>query len=347
MRFRLAGRWIEPYSVAPWHSQKLPDSIPAVLRQLRGAFFCLPFGGNATVYEQEKHPPHGEPANNVWKLVSLEGSSRTGTRGVFEMSLTIRDGSVRKEVILRPKESVVYQRHTVSGAAGAVSLGHHAMLRFPEDHGSGTLSTSRFVYGQVFPGMFEFPDEGGYQSLRASAEFSSLKKVQLATGGDEDLSVYPARRGFEDLVMLVGDPALEFGWNAVVFGRQGYVWFALRDPRVLRNTVLWLSNGGRHYAPWSSRHYSVMGIEDVIANFHYGLAESAAPNPLSKRDMPTAIMLTPQTPTVINYISGVAAIPHGFDCVKQIKSNENGVRLIAGSGKHMDVPLDLSFLRSA
>jgi len=346
VRFRIANKWIEPYSVAPWHKEKLPKGTDAVLRMLRGDFFCLPFGGNATAFENEKHPPHGETATKDWKLMELQHSAGC-THAVFELPLTIRPGAVKKEILLRDGETVVYQRHTISRAAGAMPLGHHAMLKFPEEHGSGVLSTSRFVYGQVFPGMFEYPDVGGYQSLKPGATFESLKKVPLSTGGETDLTLYPARRGFEDLVMLVSDPGLELGWNAVVFARDGYVWFALRDPRVLKNTVLWISNGGRHYAPWNGRHTSVMGIEDVISNFHQGLAESASANAMTKRGMPTAMMLTPETPTVVNYISGVAAIPHGFDHVKAIEPGKRGVVLRAGSGKQVEVSLDVGFLRNA
>jgi cobalt/nickel transport system permease protein len=46
-----------------------------VLRVLRGDFFCLPFGGNATAWHGEKHPLHGETANREWRLESFRFSS--------------------------------------------------------------------------------------------------------------------------------------------------------------------------------------------------------------------------------------------------------------------------------
>ena len=76
--------------------------------------------------------------------------------------------------------------------AGPMALGHHVMVRFPDHEGSGVVSTSRFVHGQVYPGEFE-PDEGGYQALEPGAEFESLDRVPLADGGFTDLSRYPAR----------------------------------------------------------------------------------------------------------------------------------------------------------
>jgi hypothetical protein len=113
---------------------------------------------------------------------------------------------------------------------------------------------------------------------------------------------------------------------------------------VLRHTVLWISNGGRHYAPWSGRHTAVMGIEDVTGCFHLGLAESAKPNALSRRGHPTTLTLNPKKPTTVNYIFGVAAIPAGFDRVADIRAAKGGIELVAASGRRARCALDLAFL---
>ena len=44
--FKLGGRKIAPYSVAPWAKEKLDRSTPNIIKALRGDFFCMPFGGN-------------------------------------------------------------------------------------------------------------------------------------------------------------------------------------------------------------------------------------------------------------------------------------------------------------
>ena len=131
-------------------------------------------------------------------------------------------------------------------------------------------------------------------------------------GRSADLTLYPAREGFEDLVMLVSDARLPVAWSAVTFPKERYAWFALRDPRVLGQTILWISNGGRHYPPWSGRHRRVMGIEDVTSYFHLGLAESVKANPVSRQGSPTSFTLEPHRPLVINYIMGTVKIPGGL-----------------------------------
>ena len=59
---------------------------------------------------------------------------------------------------------------------------------------------------------------------------------------------------------MVSDTRLPFAWTAVAFPQQRQVWFALKDPRLLRATIFWISNGGRYYPPWNGRHRNVMGL---------------------------------------------------------------------------------------
>jgi hypothetical protein len=261
----------------------------------------------------------------------------------------IRKGRVDKFVSLVDGHNAIYSRHVISEMSGAMCFGQHAMLKFPEREGSGIVSTSRFVYGQVFPDAFELPAQGGYTSLQAGATFKALTRVPTMTGETTDLTRYPARRGWENLVMIVSDDSAPFAWTAVTFPEQRYVWFALKDPRVLRNTVFWQSNAGRHYPPWSGRHHSVMGLEEVTANFHYGLAESAKKNPLSQKSFFTCIQLSPNHPLTINYIMVIATIPRGFDKVASINPTADGqaVTIRAASGVKMVAPVDVGFLKES
>jgi hypothetical protein len=321
--------------------------MPPIIRVLRGDFFCLPFGGNATPFRGERHPVHGEIANSRWQFRSLETRAR---RTCLHLSLRtkVRPGRVDKRIWIVDGENVVYSQHVVSGMSGPMNPGHHAMLKFPDATGSGRVSTSRFVYGQVFPGALEQPEQGGYSWLKAGAEFRSLERVPTLDGGTTDLSCYPARRGFEDLVLLVSDARAPFAWTAVSFPRERYVWFALKDPRVLRQTIFWLSNGGRHYAPWSGRHINVMGLEEVTSYFHLGVAESARKNALSRKGFPTCLTLDARKPLVVNYIMGAAAIPAGFDRVASIRAagGNRGIRLESDSGRQVEAAVDLGFLEA-
>lgn len=341
--FRVGKHGLAPGAIAPWATERLSKDIPAMLRVLRGDFFCMPFGGNETPWKKEKYPPHGETANEPWVRISSE----THEEGSFlhvRMRTHVRKGSVDKLIVLKTGHSAVYCQHIIRGMRGPMNFGHHAMLKFPAYEGSGRISTSPFVYGQVFPGNFENPAEGGYSSLLPGAEFKELREVPLERGGFSDLSYYPTCWGYEDLVQIAADPQSDFAWTAVTFPKDRCVWFALKDPRVLASTILWLSQGGRHYPPWNGRHRNVLGLEEVTSYFHQGLAESAVENPLSKRGIPTSLMLSPTQPLVVNYIMAMAGIPSGFDRVKTISLEQDSAILLSDSGKSVSVPLQHDFL---
>ena len=339
--FRLGDKIVQPFSIAPWAEEKSTPPLPPILKALRGDFFCLPFGANAIRFKGEQHPLHGETANARWRWAS----ARDGELHL-RLDLKTRPGRVDKYISLRPNETTVYQRHIITGLSGPMSLGHHAMLKFPATEGSGLISCSRFLRGHVAPLAFENPAERGYFSLRTGGKFRSLTKVPLAGGGFTDLSRYPARPGFEDLVLLESDQRPPFAWTAVTFLTEGYVWFALKDPRVLRQTIFWLSNGGRHYAPWNGRHTNVLGLEEVTAFFHYGLAESAAKNALTVKGQATCRQFQANQPVTVNYIIAAAPIPRGFDRVKAIIPAADGqsVQLISRSNRKICAGIDLKFL---
>jgi hypothetical protein len=345
VRFRLPHGAVEPFSVAPWAEEKLPAKVPAILRALRGDFFCAPFGASDQPYRGEHHPIHGETANAPWKFESL---TRNKAETVLRLSLhtRIRKGRVDKFVRLRQGETALYCRHVLSKMSGKMSFGHHAMLKFPDAPGSGLVSTSAISCAQVIPGLFEQPAQGGYQSLKPGTVFSRLDRVPALDGSVADLSAFPARLGFEDLVMLTHQAAPDLAWTAVAFPQQRYVWFALKDPRVMSSTVFWLSNRGRHYPPWSGRHVGVMGIEDVTSYFHLGLPASAQANSFSGRGIATCVELKPFHPLIVNYIMAVAAIPAKWGHVKTISRETRGVRLHASAGPDVFVPLDWHHLYS-
>ena len=148
--------------------------------------------------------------------------------------------------------------------------------------------------------------------------------------------------------MLVSDADVPFAWTAVTFPKERYVWFALKDPRVLRETVFWISNGGRHYPPWSSRHVNVMGLEEVTSYFHFGLAESARKNPISQKGFPTCLRLSPRKPLVVPYIMGVASIPAGFGRVASIQAarGKQAILLKSANGRQVEAAVDVEFLRA-
>lgn len=336
--FRLGNRTVSPMSVAPWAEETLSADQPEIIRVLRGDFFCMPFGGNASAYGTEVHPVHGETANAEWLSVS-------GTDEELHLRLeaSIRKATIDKHVSLRPGETAIYQKHVITQASGPMGLGMHAMLKF---NSPGLLSHSPIARGQVYHKDFEIAELGGYNSLKSGALFDSLERVPMKDGNQANLLRYPDRNGYEDLVQVFQTQDQDFAWWAVVFPEEGFVWYQLKDPRVLTSTVLWHSNGGRHYAPWSGRHRRVLGIEEVTAYFHDGLAESVAPNPASEAGFRTSFDLDPAGSLNVNVVFGVAEIPDGFGRVRKLTRTETGIEMSDGQ-QTVATPVDHAFLSRA
>jgi len=335
---------VQPYHITPWQGEKHDYPVP-VLVPLRGDFFCLPFGGNDTAVNGEKHPPHGETAGSKWTFV---GSKKSGDVLTLTTTLEtkIRPGRVTKELSLVDGENVVYSRHLIEGFAGPTPLGHHATLAMPEKEGAFRVSTSPFQFGMVAPGLFSDPAKAEYQALQIGGRFTDLHKVPAAWKGaaDADLASLPARKGFADLVLLLNTPG-ERAWVTATRRDEGWVWFALKDPAVLTGTLFWLENHGRHGMPWLGRNNCV-GIEDITGHWADGLAASTAPNVLTREGLRTAIDLSASRPTAVNYIQGVVRVPPGFDEVKTLEFGPGTVTFISTGGLRVTAPVRHEFLKT-
>lgn len=337
VKFRIGRQTVEPLSTAPWCDEPGAEKLIPLLRELRGDFFCAPFGAGPA-WRGEVHPPHGESANGTWKVESSELGNLVAT-----LKTRVRVGKITKIIEAREGETNLYQTHLLEDFKGDMCIGHHAMLDFKRN-GPGILSTSKIQLAQVLPIPFETPANGGYSSFKPGAWFRKLDNVPMADGGKADLRHFPAREGFDDQVMIHHKDAADFAWTAVVFPEKKFVWFSLKNPQHLASTVLWHSNGGRHYAPWSGRHRGVLGIEDVTAYFHLGLAASLADNPWKEKGVPTSLALGRKKCIRIPYLMGVAPLVEGFDSVRTIQRTCTGIRLTSASGAQIDHIVDNTFI---
>lgn len=344
--FDRQNRRIQPYSIAPWHSEALDETVPGWHRVFRGDFFCLPFGLNNTVYRGEEHGVHGEIASEPW---TFEGIEQGNGRTTLHLSFTtkVRPGRIDKFLSLVDGQNAVYCRHVISGMEGAMPMGHHAMLQLPEEEGSALISMSPKAYWQVFPETDLHPGESSYSALKAGARFESLQRVPAASGEFVDASRFPARPGNDDVMLSINRQGGPFAWSAASIPQWNYVWFALKDAAVLCSTLMWLSNGGHRLYPWNGRHRHRIALEEMTGNFHYGLAESAEPNALSAMGFTTAHSLSADSAFTVNYIMAVAPTSRGFGRVKSIEPGpgRRTVILTSASGQTVEQGLDPDFLR--
>jgi len=344
-----SGAPVQPYHISPWQDERL-SLDPPVLAPLRGDFFCLPFGGNGAPYLGQKFLPHGEPAGAKWTFAGLDKS-----QGVTALTLTLKTntpaGMISKKVCLVDGQNVVYSQEVLQGYSGQFSIGHHAILAVPEKEGSLRIATSKIRFGMTSPVLFSNPVNREYQSFAIGKKFSDLRHVPLQwkDAEDADCTSFPARTGFADLLGVFSEPAekLDHGiaWTTATNQDAGYLWFSMRDPRVLPTTVFWIENHGRHGSPWNGRN-RCLGLEDVCSYLNEGMPVSAQPNSVNKEGIPTALELSPDRPTTVNYIQGVVKIPPGFTVVKTVEFGAGAVTFVSAAGQKATAAVHYEFLGS-
>jgi hypothetical protein len=343
--FRKSESPLQPYYVSPWQGEGKTVQ-PPVLGPLRGDFFCMPFGGDS-VLKGVTHTTHGEPATETWSAGSLEQSDAL-TRITLTMATSKLKGRISKSISLVSGQNTIYIRHVLEGFDVRAPLGHHATLAGGDQPDTLLLSTSPIQFGQVPPRPARTFESGGeYSALAAGASFRSLDKVPTVWKEMpfDSCASFPRRRGFCDLVQVynrqTGGPA----WVTAVNPSEGWLWYALKDPKVLPSTLFWIENHGRHAEPWSGRN-CCLGLEDVCGYFAMGLAASVKKNELNEKGIPTAHKLSPLRPTAVNYIQGVTRIPKGFGRVRTARFTEGKVTFVGESGKAASAAVDHGFLFS-
>ena len=339
MTFRVTdlGREVAMLHRAPWvgTAESRAEGVAPHLAQLEGDFFCAPFADASA----DGAPLHGWPANAAWEFL---GASRKGgdVTGRWRLSRPAIGAVVGRELTVADGPPFLYQRHVLVGGAGRMPVANHAMLRLPS---GGIIRTSpKRIF--VTP---ENPQESdparGRSALRYPAEAGDPRRFPKADGGTADLLAYPFDTGHEDFVIAVEAPGHALGWTAVVRPAEGDLFVALRDARVLPLTMFWHSNGGRHSAPWSSRHKGVLGVEEGIGFDDGGFLPQALRAAMLADGQPTAVELRAGRMTEVRHVLGQIAWPSG-EPVVSVSLSGGMVRVTGEAGTRRDLPVLEGFL---
>lgn len=331
------GRTLTPLHTAPWVEDAAviadPD-MPPNLKFLSGDFFCAPFSTS----DVENTLGHGWPANAPWEVLDVaERGDRTTAR--YVLTKPVMGARVTKEITLRGGHPFAYQRHTFDGGHGRVSAASHGMTRFS---GTGRLSFSPKAYADIPSLAQETDPERGRSLFKVPARFTDFSQLPLKDGSLVDLRNYPLADGHEDFLMLVEEKGSPLGWAAAVRTPESDIMLSLKNPADYPVTFLWFSNGGRYYAPWSSRHKGVLGIEEGRAWSAYGHKASIEPNELSESGVPTHVDLGGSVS--LSHVVGGIAKPESWSEVTGVAIGDGVLHVTGDGGVSIDVPYDPGFL---
>lgn len=332
------GRTLRPMHRAPWIDEPqhlLPQGLPAGVVRLSGDFLCAPFS-RADV---EDAPLHGWSANSAWDLVSSEAISG-GWRARFRLQQPIMGAIVEKTITLRDGHPFLYQEHAFHGGDGAIPVAHHTMTVMAQG-GRLAFSPKRLAATPDNP-LEPDPTRGRYL-LAYPARSDDLQHFPDASGTTIDLTAYRMERTHEDFVTLVEADHGGPGWTAVAREAEDDLVLVFKNPAELPVTMLWISNGGRDYAPWNGRHRGVLGIED--GRTAIGHAASLGDNWLRREGVPTAFAL--QKDGRVSFRQIVGAVP-GLDgqAPRDVIASEDRLCVVGANGVEREILFDNDFLRA-
>ncbi|MGK0600337.1 hypothetical protein [Yokenella regensburgei] len=263
---------------APWLDEDIADSdMPPLMKRLAGEWVGVPFGcvsQDDALFRRDA--PHGLPVNGEWQVIA-QTQSRAALRYDYpennlldwlEREVTLAgDGCVNLSLALHARQSC------------RVPLGLHPI--FPVGADAGDVEIVATGHGIVYPQ----PAEPGASQLSPGARFNSLRSIP-ATGGTCDVSHLPLPGKREEIVQLLAPE----GRVTLRYPRHKLAISLRWDNHRLPHCLLWISNAGRRFAPWSGRNYC-LGVEPVCSAWDLGPL-SLIDNPIAHHNAATAIALS-------------------------------------------------------
>lgn len=321
------GRDIAPLHRAPWvgTGEVLPADAAPLMAGLGGDFFCAPFASS-----EGDSPLHGWPPNVPWQIaLASPGKVRAiCSHPVFGATLV-------KELAVFDTHPFVYQRHVFVGGSGRVSAANHANVSVPN---GAHIRTSVKSHWETPATPQETDAAKGRSFIACPARATDPSAFPTADGGTVDLTTYPWFARSEDFAIGIEAGASPLGWTAVTRPIEADLYLSLRHPRHVPMTMLWQSNGGRDYAPWSGRHTGCLGVEEGAAAHMLGLstnAELAGPGDLT---------LSPFGIVEMRHVTGAIAWPTGSP-VADVTLGSDGLTVEGTDGAMRTLPLHTDFLR--
>lgn len=306
------GREIVPLHRAPWVGtvEPMPPGAAPLMATLGGDFFCAPFGqddGGSGI--------HGWPANSPWHVVQHgDGTLRAVlARPVFGAVLL-------KELSVEDGHPFVYQRHVFVGGSGRLPVASHANVSV---RSGALIRTSAKSHWETPKAPLEPDPSRGRSALASPARSADPRAFPSIRGAVTDLTRYPWNPRHEDFVIGIESKGHRLGWTAVT-RTEGDLFLSLRNVRSLPMTMLWHSNGGRDYAPWSGRHLGCLGVEEGAADHMLGLSTQA------DLSGPGALELVQDGLGEVRHVLGAISWPSG-EPVESV-AEEGGAMLVRGEG---------------
>ncbi len=305
------GRQVSPLQVAPWGNDPERETLPEILRELRGEWPCVPFGSDADRSLPDGWSatgesfegagvPHGHSSNVHWAWGACDDRQIT-MECRYPENHPIR--LLRRRIVPDPHAAAIDLTLEIEARRSCrLPIGLHPTFRLSARPGSVAIEPGAYDRVWSFPGDVE----PGAALFAPDRQWPSLGKVETREGAMLGASQLPLVEETEDLLQLSGiDGTLVLHYRDEGF-RARLSWQKEHFPSLL----LWYSNRGRKAYPWNGRHVA-LGVEPIASAFDLGSAVSTGDNPIAASGVVTAIAFEPGQTFTTRYRLSVEAAPIG------------------------------------
>lgn len=288
---------VQPFSVAPWpnDANNKVDELPPLLRNLGGEWPCVPFGVPTlrtdlpsewmqnldNIESIEDTHMHGFSSNHEWTDISTtskEANLSIAYPVSHPVSKLTRTISVASENQL-DLALIIEARKPVE-----LPIGLHGVFKLPKKTGNAKLIINSLTTAHTYP----VPVESNISILEANQHITNLQQVRKYNGGLIDVTTLPLATSTEELILV----NLSDGKVKLKNYEELYEVVLTWDINQFPCCLLWISNCGRDYYPWSSR-FQAIGIEPIASAFDLGVVHSRNPSsPLQQQGIKTNYLLT-------------------------------------------------------
>ena len=332
------GRKVSMLHKVPWLGEKMPEDAAPHLGGLAGDFFCAPFGDASA----DNAPGHGWPANTTW-IASRDGAE--GQRDGCALPARPqgdgrrpRQGTAARRRPPLPLPAPHLHRRPCRGHVGRQPRDGFAAEWRPAELLAKTL------VGDAADHRSSPIRRAGARCSRARSRPPIPSIFRSPPAARPTSHNYPFASRHEDFAIGVEAEGSRLGWTTVARGKEGDLFISLRNPARLPMTMLWFSNGGRDYAPWSGRHVGCLGVEEGLNRKMLGDSAGRTPHPLDAAGVPTGLTLDPSGSVEVRHIIG--QVPWNGDVsISSVTPVEEGIEVRAASGTQT-IPCDPTFLQA-
>lgn len=283
--FFKGDRWIDPF----WHSP-FETSDDDFLRNLRGDFFCVPFGADISPQldflewqikkngEETKGWQHGYSSHGEWNQTLTNIYSQR-----FEIEYPKNSDIEKIERVITADQDVLNIKNIIySNKNTSPPVGIHPIFRLPEKPDEAQLVLPKYQ------GCFTYPGKIDKSSVFKPNTECEVNSVPCFDGTFINATALPLSKNAEELLWLgnVAEGKVVLKNHAEKYEVE-LTWNNKKYP----NLLLWFSCRGREHFPWNKRNLC-LGIEPVASAFDLGSEISCADNPLAQKGYKTSANIT-------------------------------------------------------